>query len=117
MCILASKFCDVLSRWKARELSAQETGEILGCSERQFRRYRRRYDHTHRFSGSRAMRTNIDIDNKLMAEAQKAGGQKTKKQTVEQALRLMIRLRRQQEVDAAFWWRGRRMQLIKLVLC
>jgi hypothetical protein len=29
------KFCDVLSRrWKARELSAQEAGEILGCSER-----------------------------------------------------------------------------------
>ena len=23
------KFCDVLSRWKARELSAQEAGEIL----------------------------------------------------------------------------------------
>ena len=38
------KFCDVLSRWKARELSAQEVGEILGCSERQFRRYRRRYE-------------------------------------------------------------------------
>jgi transposase len=38
------KFSDVLSRWKARELSAQEAGEILGCSERQFRRYRRRYE-------------------------------------------------------------------------
>jgi transposase len=38
------KFCDVLSRWKGRELSAQEAGEILGCSERQFRRYRKRYE-------------------------------------------------------------------------
>lgn len=38
------KFCDVLSRWKARELSAHEAGEILGCSERQFRRYRGRYE-------------------------------------------------------------------------
>jgi transposase len=38
------KFCDVLSRWKARELSAQEAGEILGCSERQFRRYRLRHE-------------------------------------------------------------------------
>jgi hypothetical protein len=38
------KFCDVLSRRKARELSAQEAGEILGCSERQFRHYRRRYE-------------------------------------------------------------------------
>ncbi|MCA6120204.1 type II toxin-antitoxin system VapB family antitoxin [Bradyrhizobium sp. WSM 1738] len=48
------------------------------------------------------MRTNIEIDDALMAEAQKASGQQTKKQTVEQALRLMIRLRRQQEVGAAF---------------
>jgi Arc/MetJ family transcription regulator len=55
------------------------------------------------------MRTNIDIDNTLMAEAQKASGQTTKKQTVEEALRLMIRLRRQQEVGEAFGkyrWRG-----------
>ena len=48
------------------------------------------------------MRTNIDIDDTLMAEAQKASGHATKKQTVEQALRLMIRLRRQQEVGLAF---------------
>jgi hypothetical protein len=44
-----------------------------------------------------------------MAEAQKASGQTTKKQTVEQALRSMIRLRKQEEVDAAFGkyrWRG-----------
>jgi Arc/MetJ family transcription regulator len=55
------------------------------------------------------MRTNIEIDDALMAEAQKASGQATKKQTVEEALRLMIRLRRQQEVGAAFGkyrWRG-----------
>jgi Winged helix-turn helix len=38
------KFCDVLSRWKARELSGLEASEVLGCSERQFRRYRRRYE-------------------------------------------------------------------------
>jgi Arc/MetJ family transcription regulator len=55
------------------------------------------------------MRTNIDIDDVLMAEAQKASGSATKKQTVEQALRLMIRLRRQGEVNQAFGkypWRG-----------
>ena len=55
------------------------------------------------------MRTNIEIDDKLMAEAQKASGQPTKKQTVEEALRLMVRLRRQKEADAAFGryaWRG-----------
>src|SRR5437660_322548 len=38
------KFRDVLSRWEHRELSAMEAGEILGMSERQFRRYRQRYD-------------------------------------------------------------------------
>lgn len=55
------------------------------------------------------MRTNIEIDDTLMAEAQKASGHATKKQTVEQALRLMIRLRQQQEVNVAFGnyrWRG-----------
>src|SRR5215216_3246169 len=38
------KFRDVLSRWERKELSAMEAGELLGCSERQFRRYRQRYD-------------------------------------------------------------------------
>jgi transposase len=38
------KFRDVLSRWERKELSALEAGEILGCSERQFRRYRARYE-------------------------------------------------------------------------
>ena len=55
------------------------------------------------------MRTNIDIDDALTAQAQKASGCATKKQTVEEALRLMIKLRRQREVDAAFGkyrWRG-----------
>jgi Arc/MetJ family transcription regulator len=55
------------------------------------------------------MRTNIEIDDVLMAEAQRACGLTTKKQTVEQALRLMIRLRQQRDVGAAFGkyrWRG-----------
>ena len=55
------------------------------------------------------MRTDIEIDDTLMAEAQKASGQATKKQTVEQALRLLIKLRRQKEADSAFGryrWRG-----------
>jgi hypothetical protein len=38
------KFRDVLSRWERRELSGLEAGEILGVSERQFRRYRERYE-------------------------------------------------------------------------
>jgi Arc/MetJ family transcription regulator len=55
------------------------------------------------------MRTNIEIDDALMAEALKISGQPTKKQTVEQALRLMIRLRQQEEVRSAhgkYRWRG-----------
>lgn len=38
------KFRDVLSRLERKELSALEAGELLGCSERQFRRYRTRYE-------------------------------------------------------------------------
>ena len=38
------KFRDVLSRWESRSLSGMEAAEILGCSERQFRRYRVRYE-------------------------------------------------------------------------
>ena len=38
------KFQRVLSRWRRKELSAMEAGEILGVSERQFRRYRHRYE-------------------------------------------------------------------------
>ena len=53
------------------------------------------------------MRTNIDIDDTLMAEAQRVSGQK---QTAEEALRLMIRLRQQADVRSAFgkyrWTRG-----------
>lgn len=55
------------------------------------------------------MRTTIEIDDDLMTEAQKASGQATKKRTVEQALRLLVRLRRQDDVGAAFGkyrWRG-----------
>lgn len=37
------------------------------------------------------MRTNIDIDDELMAEAMKAGGFRTKKETVEAALKAMAR--------------------------
>jgi Arc/MetJ family transcription regulator len=56
-----------------------------------------------------SMRTNIEIDDALMAEAQKAAGNLNKKQTVERALRLMVRLRGQQAVGKAFGkyhWRG-----------
>jgi hypothetical protein len=38
------KFRDVLSRWERGELSTMEAGELPGMSERQFRRYRGRYE-------------------------------------------------------------------------
>ena len=38
------KFRDVLSRWEQRKLSMLEAAELLGMSERQFRRYRDRFD-------------------------------------------------------------------------
>jgi transposase len=38
------KFRDILSRWELGELSMMEAGELLGISERQFRRYRGRYE-------------------------------------------------------------------------
>lgn len=38
------KFRDVLSRWESKQLSMLEAGELLGMSERQFRRYRDRYE-------------------------------------------------------------------------
>ena len=41
------------------------------------------------------MRTNIDIDDELMAKALKVSGHRTKKATVEEGLRLLVRTRRQ----------------------
>ena len=37
------------------------------------------------------MRTNIDIDDKLMAKAMKAAGTRTKKETVEEGLKALVR--------------------------
>ncbi len=41
------------------------------------------------------MRTNIDIDEKLMAEAMAALGAKTKREAVEEGLRILVKLGRQ----------------------
>jgi Arc/MetJ family transcription regulator len=43
------------------------------------------------------MRTNIDIDDRLLAEAMASGERTTKKQLVEDGLRALIRVRRQQQ--------------------
>lgn len=44
------------------------------------------------------MRTNIDIDNELIAEAMALGGMKTKRAAVEEALRTFIALKRELEI-------------------
>ena len=50
------------------------------------------------------MRTNIVIDNDLMAEAQRLAGLKTKRETVEAGLRVLIRLKQQERIRS---YRGR----------
>jgi Arc/MetJ family transcription regulator len=44
------------------------------------------------------MRTNIEIDDKLMSTALKVSGLPTKRAAVEEALRLLIQVKRQGEV-------------------
>ena len=50
------------------------------------------------------MRTNIDIDDKLMAQAMRASEKPTKRAVVEEALRLLVRTRRQTRIRK---WRGK----------
>ena len=55
------------------------------------------------------MRTNIVIDDTLMSEALKLSGNKTKKETVEEGLRLLIALKSQANVRkyrGALKWEG-----------
>lgn len=44
------------------------------------------------------MRTNIEIDDKLMADVLKATGLKTKKEAVELGLKTLIRLKKQEGI-------------------
>lgn len=44
------------------------------------------------------MRTNIVIDDQLIAEAMRLSGALTKRQAVEESLRLMVRLKRQERI-------------------
>jgi Arc/MetJ family transcription regulator len=55
------------------------------------------------------MRTNIVIDDKLMRDALRATGLKTKREAVEQGLRTLLRLSRQSEIRrlrGKLDWRG-----------
>jgi len=46
------------------------------------------------------MRTNIEIDDRLMAEALRATGLSTKKETVELGLKALIKLKKQSSIRA-----------------
>jgi Arc/MetJ family transcription regulator len=55
------------------------------------------------------MRTNIDIDDKLMKQAMKATGADTKKAAVEAAMRLAVQMHKQQKALKGLWglgWEG-----------
>lgn len=55
------------------------------------------------------MRTNVEIDDELMRQAMKASGKSTKKAAVEEALRLVVQLKRQAGISKLFGkvrWEG-----------
>jgi Arc/MetJ family transcription regulator len=55
------------------------------------------------------MRTNIEIDDQLMKRAMRSAKTRTKRATVEEGLRLLIRLKRQQGIRrfrGEVRWRG-----------
>jgi Arc/MetJ family transcription regulator len=49
------------------------------------------------------MRTNIEIDDGLIAEAMRRGGHPTRKAAVEEGLSLLVGLARQREAAQALW--------------
>ena len=55
------------------------------------------------------MRTNIDIDDKLMKQTMKATGATTKKGAVEASMRLAVQMHKQQKALKGLWvmgWEG-----------
>ncbi len=55
------------------------------------------------------MRTNIEIDDRLMREAMRASGERTKRAVVEQALRLLVQTRAQagiRRLRGKIHWQG-----------
>lgn len=55
------------------------------------------------------MRTNLDIDDKLLKRAMAVSGEPTKKATIEKAMRLAIQLKKQERIKRLFGkvqWEG-----------
>ena len=53
---------------------------------------------TYTLEGWPEMRTNIVIDDALIAEAMQLSGARTKREAVEQSLRLLVQLKRQEQL-------------------
>ena len=53
---------------------------------------------TYTLEGRPEMRTNIVIDDELIAEAMQLSGARTKREAVEQSLRLLVQLKRQEQL-------------------
>ena len=64
-------------------------------------------EYTHHFLEGNPMRTNIVIDDDLMQQALQLSGLKTKREVVEQSLKLLITMERQKQIRALrgtrFW--------------
>lgn len=52
------------------------------------------------YTSETRVRTNIEIDENLLAQAMKVAGTKTKKATVQEALELLVRIRGQRAIRA-----------------
>jgi Arc/MetJ family transcription regulator len=81
----------------------------LAASSRLSSRHDNVYNSPTKYTLDIAMRTNIEIDDELIRAAMGATGLKTKRAVVEEGLRLLIKLKRQEEVKALFGqvrWEG-----------
>ena len=56
------------------------------------------YNHTIQYTNGVPMRTNIVIDDTLMADALRVTGTKTKREVVELGLRTLVRQKKQEEI-------------------
>jgi Arc/MetJ family transcription regulator len=56
------------------------------------------YNSIELYTSEHPLRTNIDIDDELMGKAMHATGLRTKRRVVEEGLRLLVRLKEQEDV-------------------
>jgi Arc/MetJ family transcription regulator len=86
-------------RFKRRKPDLSVTSKLNGSGQASSR-----FDRIHKNAQYLHMRTNIDIDDTLMAQAMRASEKPTKRAVVEEALRLLVRTKRQTRIRK---WRGK----------